>query len=69
MYKLEGIIKVVINNKVIYLNNTNYNDIGTLSKNEITSPKCNGNDSKLSKGLAKIPGGNPNGVEIREHEL
>jgi hypothetical protein len=41
---LEGIIKVVINNKVVYLNNTNYNHTGTLSKNEITSPKCSGND-------------------------
>lgn len=45
MYKLEGIIKVVINNKVIYCNNMNYNHIGTLSKNnEIASPKTSGND-------------------------
>ncbi|GCD11864.1 hypothetical protein [Clostridium tagluense] len=43
MYKLEGIIKVEINSKVIYCNN-NYNHIGVLSKNEITSPKASGND-------------------------
>ncbi|MGH4121383.1 MAG: hypothetical protein ACREV6_00285 [Clostridium sp.] len=44
MYKLEGIIKVEINNKVIYCNNLNYNHIGVLSKNEITSPKSIDND-------------------------
>ncbi|MCJ7690093.1 MAG: hypothetical protein MUO60_12325 [Clostridiaceae bacterium] len=44
MYILKGIIKVVINNKVIYCNNMNYNNIGTLSKNKIISPKASGND-------------------------
>ncbi|MGH4120852.1 hypothetical protein [Clostridium sp.] len=44
MYKLEGIIKIEINNKVIYCNNVNYNHIDILSKNEIPSPKSSGND-------------------------
>lgn len=44
MYKLEGILKVEINNKVIYCNNMNYNHIGTPNKNEITSPKTSSND-------------------------
>ena len=44
MYKIEGIIKVEINNKIIYCNNLNYNHIGVPSKSEITSPKSSGND-------------------------
>ena len=44
MYKLEGIIKIEINSKVIYCHNINYNHMGSLSKNEIASPKSSGND-------------------------
>jgi hypothetical protein len=44
MYKLEGIIKVEINGKVIYCNNMNYNHIGVSNKDEITSPESSGND-------------------------
>ena len=44
MYKLEGIINVEINSKVIYCNNMIYNHIGVLSENEITSPKSSDND-------------------------
>ncbi|MCB2291032.1 hypothetical protein LGK97_14950 [Clostridium sp. CS001] len=44
MYKLEGVIKVEINNRVIYCNNISYNHIGVLSKNEIISPHDSGND-------------------------
>jgi hypothetical protein len=44
MYKLEGIIKVEINDKVIYCNNMSYNHIGLLNKTEITSTKSSGND-------------------------
>jgi hypothetical protein len=44
MYKLEGIIKVEINIKVIYFNNMNYNHICVPNKNEITSPKSSSND-------------------------
>lgn len=44
MYKLEGVIKVEINNRVIYCNNMNYNHIDVLSKNEIISPHDSGND-------------------------
>ena len=44
MYKLEGILKVEINSKVIYCNYLNYNHIGVPNKNEITSPKASDND-------------------------
>lgn len=59
MYILEGIIKVVINNKVIYLNNMNYNHIITLSKNEITSAKSSGND--INYTYIEIQEGNTHG--------
>ena len=48
MYKLEGIIKVEINSKVIYCNNFNNNHIGVPNKDEITSPKSSDNDISYS---------------------
>ena len=44
MYKLEGIIKVEINNKVIYYNDLNHDLIAIPNRNEIAGPKSSDND-------------------------
>jgi hypothetical protein len=58
MYKLEGIIKVEINNKIIYCNNLNYNHIGVPSKSEIASPKSSDNDIDYAYIQTQVEDGN-----------